>query len=441
MLGKSHGFDVSKILGGRLQLLLKIRQNGRHLYKKRAFTKSSYITSQNLPRQLSFLPGSWPIRFYDPFLRLDTKHPRLAQSTEDDDSQSTSSRRWMATSPATLERTSILNRILLCLQRYWKRLSKSLLFALRTGEVIFRLSPLIVLIPTAFFSNRILKLTVVSKMTWNYAVKVIQNLGPVAVKFCQWAATRRDIFHPALCDQLSILHDSGYPHSLQWTHQVLTESFGDYEKKGLEIDDVIGCGAAAQVYRGKLTVEADSTRTEKSQSTREVAIKVLHPRFREMVDRDLIFMQTAADFLHSLPIDYFKMLNLPKAVEDFSIVLRDQVDLRTEAKNLRQFKKNFNHDSRNNAEIRSIIFPEPIDDWTSCHVIVEEYISDAVPIGDFLRDSSKEGMDRRKELAAPLLRAFLKMVFIDNFIHGDLHPVCEIHVRLFMPFFISLLIL
>eukprot|EP00531_Pseudo-nitzschia_arenysensis_P010200 CAMPEP_0116124296 /NCGR_PEP_ID=MMETSP0329-20121206/5207_1 /TAXON_ID=697910 /ORGANISM="Pseudo-nitzschia arenysensis, Strain B593" /LENGTH=430 /DNA_ID=CAMNT_0003618271 /DNA_START=557 /DNA_END=1846 /DNA_ORIENTATION=- len=259
-------------------------------------------------------------------------------------------------------------------------------------------------------------------MAWQYAIKAIQGLGPVAVKFCQWAATRRDIFHPALCDRLSILHDSGYPHSPQWTHRVLTEAFGDYEQKGLVIDEVIGCGAAAQVYRGKLTVETASTASQKHQSTREVAIKVLHPRFQEMVDRDLEFIEIITGFLHSLPIEYLRMLNFPRAAEEFSILLRDQVDLITEADNLRQFRQNFYKDSEQSKGVSSIIFPQPIEDWTSSHVIVEEYIPDAVPIADFLLDSSHEGMDIRKELAAPLLRAFFKMVFIDNFIHGDLHP-------------------
>jgi len=428
MLRKSHGFDISKTLGGRTStrlVLLETRQNySRQIpyYRKGVFSKSSLISPKKLPRQFSSLPGSWQLRFYDPWLRWDRTRSRLAPSNEDDDSQSTSFRPWMTTSPTGSEKENIINRTLLWLRRCLKRLYKLFLFALRSGVVIFHLSPLMLLVPTAFFSNRISNSPVISNITWNYAVKIIQRLGPVAVKFCQWAATRRDIFHPSLCDRLSILHDSGYPHSLQWTHRLLTEAFGDYQRKGLVIGDVIGCGAAAQVYRGKLIVNVDSTEAERPQFAREVAIKVLHPRFHEMVERDLDFMHTAADILHSLPIDYFRMLNFPKAVEDFSIALRDQVDLRTEATNLRKFEENFNPDSQKNAEIKPVIFPQPIDDWTSRHVMVEEYISDAVPIGQFLRDSSEEGMDRRKELAAPLLRAFLKMVFIDNFVHGDLHP-------------------
>lgn len=251
----------------------------------------------------------------------------------------------------------------------------------------------------------------------------IQQLGPVAIKLFQWAATRRDLFPPSICDRLSILHDKGYPHSLQWTRRVLTESFGDYERKGLEICNEIGCGSAAQVYRGKLTVK--STTNNNSEYTRDVAIKVLHPRFQELVDRDLDFIEIIADFLNYLPFDQLKMLNLPRAVEEFSVVIRDQADLRIEAENLRQFRRNFYKNSQQTEDRSSIVFPQPIDGWVSSDVLVEDYAHDSVPIANFLLDSSQEGMSIRRELAGPLLRAFFKMVFLDNFIHGDLHPVCS----------------
>ena len=430
MLRRSCGFGPAQTLRSGSRILLAIRQNERGFYRNFSFTKSQTVVSRIGCRQLSCLAGSSFLRFHDPWFRWSMNQSRLIPSTEDDGSQSTSLHTWIAISPTTLiiPQFTILDRILSWLRICWRRFSRLSFLIVRSSEVIIYLSPLIILAPAVFFSHQMLETSMVSNMAWNYAIKAIQRLGPVAVKFCQWAATRRDIFHPALCDRLSILYDSGYPHSSQWTHQVLTEAFGDYEQKGLIIDDVIGCGAAAQVYRGKLTVDTDSSKSEKYQSTREVAIKVLHPRFQEMVDRDLDCIEIIVGLLHSLPFDYVKMLNLPRAVEEFSVLLRDQVDLMCEAENLRQFQKNFYKDSNQIKEVSSIIFPQPIDGWTSSQVIVEEYIRDAIPISDFLLDSSEEGMDMRKELAAPLLRAFFKMVFIDNFIHGDLHPVRMINV-------------
>jgi aarF domain-containing kinase len=210
-----------------------------------------------------------------------------------------------------------------------------------------------------------------------------------------------------------------------WTDQVLKEAFGDYPSKGLIIEDVIGCGSAAQVYRGTLTTSQSGNQDDKSAISREVAVKVLHPKFQSSVDRDLLFIEGMADFLDSLPIDQIKMLNLPRVVTEFSVILRNQADLTIEARNLRQFRANFYHNSENRERESSIIFPQPIEGWTASQVMVEDYVGDAVPIATFLKDSSPEGMEIRKELAGPLLRAFLKMVFTDNYIHCDLHPVSK----------------
>ena len=91
-----------------------------------------------------------------------------------------------------------------------------------------------------------------------------------------------------------------------------------------------------------------------------------------------------------------------------------------EANNLRQFRSNFYNESKEREQKSSITFPRPVDGWTSPRVIVEEF-HDAQPISYFLKDSSPEGIEIRKELAGPLLRAFLKMVFMDNFVSASFY--------------------
>jgi len=270
-------------------------------------------------------------------------------------------------------------------------------------------------------------------LSWFYAIYAIQMIGPVAIKFCQWVATRRDIFPPELCNRLSKLHDKGYPHSWTYTHKTLQQAFGDdYQTTGGLVvmpEDVIGCGSAAQVYRGKLRIQQQQQQQQHTQYAnqsrqsslplsdttiyRDVAVKVLHPNFQELVDRDLELIGILADFLHSLPIESVRLLNLPHAVEDFSVVLHNQSDLTIEATNLRRFRKNFYDKQSPSSQRKSareegddfnesswgVVFPQPVDGWTSSKVLVEDYVHDSVPIADFLLDSSKEGMETRRELA------------------------------------------
>ena len=214
------------------------------------------------------------------------------------------------------------------------------------------------------------------------------------------------------------LHDQAYPHPLFQSEQILTEAFGDYEEKGLQLEEVIGCGSAAQVYKGTLTTKDEKTQKELVQP---VAVKILHPWFQRQITNDLWLMDTIARRLHSLPSETIRMVNLPRAVQNFGDNLRRQTDLRLERDNLKQFRANFYGEQDDESDSK-ILFPRPMDGWVTSKVLVETLVEDATPIADFLKDASELGLQTRKELAGPLLRAFLKMIFQDNFVHCDVHP-------------------
>jgi aarF domain-containing kinase len=258
-----------------------------------------------------------------------------------------------------------------------------------------------------------------SDVAWRYLLWTLQCLGPAFVKLGQWAATRRDLFPLHVCDRLSTLHDAAHVHDWQHTHTALVEAFGiDYEERGLVVvapttagknDGILGSGSAAQVHRGAL-------------HSRNVAVKVLHPNTRQLVERDLNMMRHIAEFIDTFfPFEFVKMMSLPRAVSTFATAMERQVDLQIECNNLRRFRDNFGCSDDSVKDV--ITFPRPEVDWVSERVLVEEHAGDdAVPISNYLLDDSPEGLQTRKELAGPLLLAFLKMVFIDNFIHADLHP-------------------
>lgn len=208
-------------------------------------------------------------------------------------------------------------------------------------------------------------------------------------------------------------------HSSEYTYDTLNKAFGNYEERGLTVNGtILGSGSAAQVHKGTLSLPVEGKNTH---DTKTVAIKVLHPNTQLLVERDLILMQHIADFIDTcIPFEFIKMLSLPRAVANFSDILRRQVDLRIEGDNLRTFRSNF--DCLESNQVESVInFPQPVDGFISECVLVEEYI-EAKPISYYLADDSPKGLEIRKKLAGPLLRAFLKMVFIDNFVHADLHP-------------------
>ena len=322
----------------------------------------------------------------------------------------------LSTSPA---KPSILRRIAQKLKRWARSVLDALLVAARATEIGVIMSPLLVLTPASVVTASLLNTSKISDVSWWYTLHSLQLLGPAFVKLAQWAATRRDLFPLHICNRLSQLHDTAHVHSWRHTHEILTEAFGDYEGKGLQMDpnDIIGSGSAAQVYRAKL-------------GTQTVAIKVLHPRISERVDRDLMLMKRIASLLVAVPLEMIRMLSLPRAANNFASVLEKQVDLRIEGENLSRFHNNFTYQKKSvlkafmstNIPSSAVLFPQPIEGWASRDVLVEEYVDNARPIAEYLQDESPEGLILRKKVAGPLLRSYLKMVFLDNFTHCDLHP-------------------
>ena len=90
-----------------------------------------------------------------------------------------------------------------------------------------------------------------------------------------------------------------------------------------------------------------------------------------------------------------------------------QLDLRVEARNLKRFRRDFANEDQ-------VSFPIPVDELTTQHVLVESYIH-GMTIPEFSKEchSSKED---RADLARVGLETVMKMIFLNDFVHGDLHP-------------------
>ena len=70
---------------------------------------------------------------------------------------------------------------------------------------------------------------------------------------------------------------------------------------------------------------------------------------------------------------------------------------------------------------KNVIFPKPILELCSEQVLVESF-EHGISIGTLIQDLDSTPIDSRKRLAAKGVDMFLKMVFLHNFVHCDLHP-------------------
>jgi len=274
---------------------------------------------------------------------------------------------------------------------------------------------------------------------WKVTLRRVQRSGPVFVKLCQWAATRKDLIPEDICSHLGRLHDATEPHPLEHTHKVLRESFGEQWFQSFLIEPKpIGSGCIAQVYPGWFLPTRSATPKRKagwgfaklgsqvqrlcggacsgsSAAPTKVAVKVVHPQVRRAVQVDLKVLDHLAGLSSYIGMD---RLGLPMMLQQFSAFLKAQTDLRIEAQNLRRLRQQLC------SKDKTIVIPEVYDDWVSRDVLVMTY-EEGQPLNTLLEQEEQEpGQGERERLEAwrILVDTFWAMVFRHRFVHGDLHP-------------------
>ncbi|KAI5117072.1 hypothetical protein M0805_007949 [Coniferiporia weirii] len=340
------------------------------------------------------------------------------------------------------ENRSILSRVL-CFLR--ERIWEPILTARRFVHLFFIFVPVIVSSPAILFGEPHPRYGERRGAIWWYGVLVsaLQRAGPTFIKLAQWAASRADLFSAELCARMGALHSGGKPHSIQHTRRVIERVFQrPFEDVFEEFEEKpIGVGAIAQVYRAVLRKDLippsylNPKRSRRgavafdpslpfdpppSVPSAAVAIKILHPRVRNTISRDLSIMRFFARLVSVLP--GMEWISLPEEVDVFGGMMAEQLDLRNEAQNLRTFEHNF---SQRKA---AVSFPRPLSLFTSQDVLVEEF-QNALPMETFLRIGGGPYDDQIAELG---LDAFLNMLLLDNFVHSDLHPG-NIMIKFYKP--------
>lgn len=260
------------------------------------------------------------------------------------------------------------------------------------------------------------KSTKLGHIFWCRLVRyLLEFAGPTFIKMGQWAGSRTDLFSPALCHELSYLHTNVKAHSWSYTKTCLLNALGvrDLSQAFETFNDTpVGVGSIAQVYNGTLSKEF-AEKNEIPSHERECAIKILHPKVRDKIQRDIRIMEVFAKWINIIP--NMEWLSLPDEVEQFSILMNLQLDLRIEGWNLQRFNENF----KNTVLVK---FPKPWMHLTSREILFEEYI-DGIPMGHFLAAKPHiKDQNLCKRISSPFVDAFLKMLILDDFVHADLHP-------------------
>ncbi|TPG24158.1 ubiquinone biosynthesis regulatory protein kinase UbiB [Variovorax guangxiensis] len=235
--------------------------------------------------------------------------------------------------------------------------------------------------------------------------EALERLGPIFVKFGQVLSTRRDLLPPDIADELAWLQDRVPPFPSAVAIATIERAFrrpvGDVF---VQFDETpVASASIAQVHF--------ATVRDARGTLREVAVKVLRPGMRRVMEKDLALMAMMAGWVKSLSADG-KRLKPREVIAEFDKYLHDELDLVREAANAAQLRRNME-------KLELVLIPEML--WDFCHpeVIVMERMN-GVPIAQLDRLRAA-GVDIPK-LARDGVTIFFTQVFRDGFFHADMHP-------------------
>ncbi|MCX9085132.1 MAG: AarF/ABC1/UbiB kinase family protein [Candidatus Methanoperedens sp.] len=230
----------------------------------------------------------------------------------------------------------------------------------------------------------------------------LEELGPTFIKFGQILSTRHDLIPREYINEFEKLQDNVQPFEFPKARKVIEKELG-----GKRIEDIflkfnpeqIASASIGQVYLATLL------------TGEEVAVKVMRPGIEDIIETDLSILMSMARFAQK-HIKESKFFNPVGFVDEFSRIIRLEIDYTHEAQNADKFFLNFKDSD-------TVIIPGMFWKYTTKHVLCQEFL-EGIKITDIEKIKAR-GLDLRK-ISVDLSYAYLKMIFEDSFYHADPHP-------------------
>ncbi len=229
----------------------------------------------------------------------------------------------------------------------------------------------------------------------------METLGPVFIKFGQLLSTRRDLLPDDIADELALLQDTVPPFPVEQAVEILETTYGaPVDTVFARFDrEPLAAASVAQVHSAQLPNGDD------------VVVKILRPDIEVIIRQDLKLLKLAASLVSRLFRDG-RRLRPREVAADYERTLLDELDLRREAGNASQLRRNF-------LESQLVYVPEVHWPLTTENVMVSERIS-GIPVSDI--DALRARNVDLKLLAERGVDIFFTQVFRDSFFHADMHP-------------------
>lgn len=226
------------------------------------------------------------------------------------------------------------------------------------------------------------------------------EMGGVMIKLGQFISSRVDILPPEVLAELSTLQDEVPTVPFPVIRDRLVAELGPVTDHFSTFDETpVAAASLGQAHRARLP------------NGDRVVVKVQRPGIRSLVATDLKALSVVAGWTMKLPF-VARRADVPALLNEFSVVLWDELDYDLEAHSAERFHAMFAVDG-------GVYIPRVYPDYSTGRVLTLEDVS-AIKITDY-EAISAAGVDRR-DVARRLVNTYLHMVFVERFFHADPHP-------------------
>jgi ubiquinone biosynthesis protein len=229
-------------------------------------------------------------------------------------------------------------------------------------------------------------------------VKALTTLGPTWVKFGQILSTRPDVIPAPIIVELQTLQDDVESVSFADMDSQLERNLGKDWRSKFEhfTEQPLASASIGQVHEAVLK---DGTR---------VVLKIQRPGIRSKIESDVNILHAAAGYLEEA-FEQAHIMDLRGMVRDFAKSLGQELDYQVEANNMERFRRNF-------AGSEDVKIPAIYRELSTDQVLTMEFIAGKKFDAVIAEGTAPDQIARR------YFNVAYKMLFIDGFFHGDLHP-------------------
>ena len=228
----------------------------------------------------------------------------------------------------------------------------------------------------------------------------LEEMGPAYVKFGQMLSNRNDILPEEMISELQKLQDKVEIQEVDIRKKLAEELNIIPEEHFQSIDEEpMASASIGQVFRAVL------------KNGEKVVLKIRRDNIDNVVETDLVIMKDMAKFLEKYDVNA-KNMNLLYIVESFENMLKKELSLINERKNMERFENNFK-------ENEHIHVPVVYKELSNNRILCMEFI-------EGIKITDKEKIEKTgfnpKEIASLGLELYIKQVMKYGFFHADPHP-------------------